>query len=49
MVIRWSRSPFSIFSRSPKAATPVSARWGPIRPFEFQHSFGLVLSDLQRL
>ena len=25
------------------------ARWGPIRPFEFQHSFGLVLSDLQRL
>ena len=25
------------------------ARWGPIRPFEFAHSFGLVLSDLQRL
>jgi hypothetical protein len=24
-------------------------RWGPSRPFEFQHSFDLVLSDLQRL
>ena len=25
------------------------ARWGPSRPFEFQNSFGVVPSDLQRL
>jgi hypothetical protein len=29
--------------------SPDLARWGPIRPIEFQHSFGLVLSDIQRL